>query len=60
MAESGWGDTGVVRRKKAKVAAEQEVPGFDLEALGQGNPQATPNKVEKLQLILIGIPFQKS
>lgn len=52
----------MVRRKKASVALEQEVLGFDLEALGQRNPQATPNKVEKLQLMLVGrrIPLQKS
>lgn len=62
MAGRGWGDTGTVRREKASVASRQEVPGFDLEALDQGNPQATPNKVEKLQLILVGrcIPLQKS
>lgn len=44
----------MVRRKKASVALQQEVLGFDLEALGQRNPQATPNKVEKLQLMLVG------
>lgn len=52
----------MVRREKTSVASGQEVPGFDLEALGQGKPQATPNKVGKLQLILVGrcIPLQKS
>lgn len=44
------------------VTSRQDIPGFDLEALGQGNPQATPNKVENLQFILVGrcIPLQKS
>lgn len=52
----------MVRGEKVSVGLEQEVPGFDLEALGQGNPQVTPNKVEKLQFILVGrcIPCQKS
>lgn len=44
----------MVRGEKASVALEQEAPGFGLEALGQGNPQATSSKVEKLQLILVG------
>lgn len=55
------GDTGIVRGEKVSVALEQKIPGFELEALGQGNPQVTPNKVEKMQLILVGrcIPCQK-
>lgn len=52
----------MVRREKVSVVLEQAVPGFDPEALGQEKPQATPNKVEKLQLILVGrcIRLQKS
>lgn len=52
----------MVRGEKVSVELEQEVPGFDLQALGQGNPQVTPNKVGKLQLVLMGrcIPCQKS
>lgn len=52
----------MVRREKASVVLEQGVPGFDPEALSQEKPQATPNKVEKLQLILVGrcILLQKS
>lgn len=62
MAEQSWVDTGMVRREKVSVVLEQAVPGFNPEALGQEKPQATPNKVEKLQLILVGrcILLQKS
>lgn len=41
---------------------EEEVTGYDLEALGKGKPLATSNKVEKLQLTLMGrcSPLHKS